>query len=288
MKIISWNLEGRLSRLASDERGTPEKIVAAIRSLNADVLVHPEAFGSDPGIDESIEKTLGDLGYESVSVAYDDLIGRGEKAVVPNPHMRVMSRLPITASEVIRPGNLRSMLAIHVADPVIGTVRIIGVHLDDRDEELRLRQAGPLIEYINGSRLPTIVCGDFNAMPPHAFRSTVVHNSFLRDLASLVPHRHMRYTLTRLSDMASGTTIDRILGETDLVNTDPRLTPTTTPKMRRMEWMPSIPLVKIDWILVSKDLAYRDFAVSPDLGSDHRALSVSVLPANGAVFPAKG
>src|SRR4051812_10361190 len=114
MKIVSWNIEGRLSNLASDQRGTPEKIVSAIRRLDADILVHPEAFGTDPAVSPEIEKALDVLGYERHAVNYDDLVSRGEKAVVPNPHIMVMSRLPVVRLETIRPGNLRNMLSVTV------------------------------------------------------------------------------------------------------------------------------------------------------------------------------
>ena len=277
MKLVSWNLEGRLSDLATDDRGTPEKIIAALTELNADVSVHPEAFGADPAMRPEIETALRALGYSLEMVAYDDLVSRGDKAAVSNPHIMVMSKLPVVHTQVIRPGNLRNMLALHLYDPVSNSeFRVIAIHLEDREEVLRLKQVEPLIEYINSSPIPTVIMGDFNAMPPNTRWTRFLHSGLFRDPAKLIPHRHMRYTLSRLSDMASGTTITAILGKTALVNTDPLLEPTTTPKMRKMEWMPSIRIAKIDWIFVSPDITYQDFAVSRDLGSDHRALSVKI------------
>jgi len=281
MRVVSWNLEGRLSQLASDSRGTPEKIVAAIAVFDADILVHPEAFGMDPAVAPEIEESLRRLGYKSVSVAYDDAISRGEKAMVPNPHLRIMSRLPIISHEVIRPSNMRSMVSVTLHDPMSNqNIRVIGIHLDDRSETLRLQQVGPLIEYINSSPLPTLMMGDFNAMPPCTFKSSLIHSTAFRELAGLIPHPHMRYTVERLSDMASGTTISTILRQTRLQNTDPGFQPTTTPKMRKMEWMPSIRFAKIDWIFVSPDISYKNVAVSRDLGSDHRALSLEIFLKN--------
>lgn len=277
MKIVSWNLEGRLSDLATGERGTPEKIVEAIKAFDADILVHPEAFGADKPVRPEIIQSLRDLGYTWESIDYDDLIDRGGKAVVPRPNLMVMSRVSILRHEVIRPGNLRNMLALFITDPESGSeLRFIGIHLEDREEALRLKQVGPLIEYINSSDTPTIMMGDFNAMPPNTPKSSFINSALFRDPASLVPHAHIRYTMKRLSDMASGTTIDAILKQTNLTNADPKLTPTATPKMRRMEWLPSIPFAKIDWMFVSPGIEYADFAVSADLGSDHRALSASI------------
>ena len=277
MKIVSWNLEGRLSPLSRDGRGTPEAIVAAIKQLDADIIVNPEAFGTDPAISPVIERALTGLGYESRSVAYDDAISRGEKAAVTNPHLRVMSRLPIKSYEVIRPGDVRNMVAVRVHDPASNReLRVIGVHLDDRSEELRLRQVTPLIEYINSSDIPTVMMGDCNAMPPDTFKSRFVHSALFRGIATIVMHEHMRYTLTRLSEMATGTTIASLLRETNLQNTDSHYHPTTTPKMRRMEWMPSIRFAKIDWIFASPGIEYKNFSVSADLGSDHRALSLDI------------
>ena len=277
MKIVSWNIEGRLSPLSRDGRGTPEKIVEAIEELNGSVVVNPEGFGTDPSVSESIEGSLRRLGYETLSTPYDDAIERGEGAAVIDPHLRVMSRLPIISHEVIRPGGLRNMISMTVHDPESNTdIRVIGVHLDDRSESLRLRQVEPLIEYINSSDLPTIMMGDFNAMPPNTMKSFLVHSFLFKGLARVIPHRHMRHVLRRLSDMATGTTIDVILNRTVLRNTDPTYKPTTTPKMRRMEWMPSIRFAKIDWIFVSPDIEYKNFSVSRDLGSDHRALSIEI------------
>lgn len=276
MKLVSWNLEGRLSSLSRDGRGTPEKIVTAIRELDADILVHPEAFGTEPSVAPEIEKALAATGYESVSVAYDDATSRGEKAVVPDPHLRIMSRLLIVHQEVIRPGGIRNMLSITVRSPEGRELRVIGIHLEDRSEALRLEQIGPLIEYINGSTVPTVMMGDFNAMPPGTVQSRLIHSRAFKAAVGLVTDGHMRYVLQRLSDMATGSTIATIVRQTPLRNTDPRFRPTTTPKMRRMEWMPSIRFAKIDWIFVSPDIEYRDFGISHDLGSDHRALGLTI------------
>jgi endonuclease/exonuclease/phosphatase family metal-dependent hydrolase len=266
VKIVSWNLEGRLSDLATNDRGTPEKIVAALKTLDADISVHPEAFGEGKPVRPEITQSLRDAGYAWQSVDYDDQIDRGEKAMVQRPHMMILSRLPIKRFEIIRPGNLRNMLTVYVDDSATGReVRVIGVHLEDREEQMRLKQGGP-----------TIVCGDFNAMPPNTPKSGLIHSGLFRAPAALIPHKHIRYTLQRLSAMASGTTIATILKSTELHNTDPQLRATTTPKMRQMEWMPSIRFAKIDWMFVSPGITYDDFHISADLGSDHRALSIHI------------
>lgn len=277
MKIASWNIEGRLSDLATDKRGTPEAIVAAIKRLDADILVHPEAFGNKPPMRPEITAALQELGYEHRAATYDDSIGRGSEAAVDDPYQMVLSRLPILKHEVIRPGGLRSMNVIYVRDPESGReLRVIGIHLEDREEAFRLEQVTALIEYINCSDIATVMMGDFNAMPPNTLKSRLIHSGLFKRVVSMIPHAHMRYVLKRLSDMASGTTIARILAETPLINSDPSFRPTTTPKMRKMEWMPSLRLVKIDWIFVSPDIGYKNFRISPDLGSDHRALSLEI------------
>lgn len=282
MKLASWNIEGRLCDLAINKRGTPEAIVAGLRQLDADVVVHPEAFGNEPPMRPEIAAALRDLGYEHREVQYEDAADRPEGSAVTEPHLMILSRLPILNSEVIRPGNVRNMVSVTVQEPGSGReVRIIGVHLDDRNEKLRLTEVEPLIEYINSSTIPTIMMGDFNAMPPNTFKSRIIHSGLFRKGVRLLPHRHMRYVLRRLSEMATGTTIAALLSRTRLVNTDPSCRPTTTPKMRRMEWMPSIRFAKIDWILVSPDVVYKNFAISRDLGSDHRALSLEVSLKNG-------
>jgi endonuclease/exonuclease/phosphatase family metal-dependent hydrolase len=63
---------------------------------------------------------------------------------------------------------------------------------------------------------------------------------------------------------------------TQLVDADTKKRPTTTPKMRGLEWMPSIRMAQIDHIFVSSDAEVSNFSVAQDGGSDHRAISVDV------------
>ncbi len=63
---------------------------------------------------------------------------------------------------------------------------------------------------------------------------------------------------------------------TNLTDADPKKRPTTTPKMRGQEWMPSIRIAQIDHIFVSPEIEVSDFRIARDGGSDHRAISATV------------
>lgn len=272
IRIAAWNVEQRLTTLTIKRRGTPEHILASIKKLNADILVLPEAYQNTPdiGVDEELRR----MGYSWIDIRYDDL-GREDEFSGAMPHMRVLSKLPITSSEIHRWGGIRNLPVITVQVDSETQLRIIGTHLDDRNEELRTRQVDELIPYINASTMPTVMLGDFNAMHGKG-RAKLYSHKAARQMAAKVPHPEIRFALTRLSDMATGSILARLEAETPLRDIDPTRRPTTTPKMRDIEWMPSIRLAQIDHILLSPDVRALDFKIARDGGSDHRGLSATL------------
>jgi endonuclease/exonuclease/phosphatase family metal-dependent hydrolase len=76
--------------------------------------------------------------------------------------------------------------------------------------------------------------------------------------------------------MATGDALFMLESESDLKDVDDRRQATTTPKMRFQEWMPSVRIVQIDHIFVTPTVTVKDFKVSRDGGSDHRAISATV------------
>lgn len=269
LKIAAWNTEQRLTTLTTKRRGTPEHILVSIKKLNADILVLPEAYQNttDPGIDEALK----DMGYSWVDSTYDDL-DRDEEFDDAMPHMRVLSRLPIVSSEIRRWGGIRNLPVVIIQASPTTQLRVIATHLDDRNEGLRMRQIDDIIPFINASDMPTVMLGDFNAMHGKG-RARLYSHKAARRLAASVPHPEIRFVLTRLADMATGSILAKLETETPLRDIDPTRRPTTTPKMRDIEWMPSIRLAQIDHIFVSPEIRALDFKIARDGGSDHRALS---------------
>lgn len=268
IKIAAWNVEQRLSLLTNKKRGTPTQILGMIKRLEADILVLPEAYRNAPA--KGVDAMLRELGYEWYDCRYDDR-GRAEEL----PYIRVLSRLPIISSSLHRWGDLRNLLVVTVKTKEGKHLRIVATHLDDRTEELRRRQIDEIIPFINASTMPTVMLGDFNAMHGRG-RARLLNHKTSRMLAARVPHGEIRSVVTRLADMAVGGVLSRLETETSLRDIDPRRRPTTTPKMRAIEWMPSVRLAQIDHILVSPDIKASDFKVARDGGSDHRAISAII------------
>lgn len=278
MKVVSWNIEGRLSRFAEEgKRGSPEHIVGEIERLDGDVVFLAEAFDSERPIEAPIEERLKHLGYHAmIKTAYAETRER-EYAATLEPHTMFLSRLDIKSSGILRPADIRSMPSVTVIDPESRQpIQYLGVHLDDRKEENRIAQIEDIISYINSSPLPTIVIGDYNAMHRSSVQARILQFPGTSQLFNLLPFDAPRHKLQRLVGMATGTTLDLLESKTNLRDVDTRRRLTETAKTRDQEWLPSIPIVQIDHIYTSPSIETSDFHVSRDGGSDHRAISATI------------
>jgi hypothetical protein len=117
--------------------------------------------------------------------------------------------------------------------------------------------------------------GDFNAMHFDR-RSRIIQSKMIGKIVSLIPHERIRGRAKMLIEMASGHSLQSLESKTNLQDIDVLHKPTTTPKLREMEWMPSIRLAQIDHIFVSPDIQASDFRITRDGGSDHRAISAEI------------
>ena len=275
IKFGSWNVEGRLSNYAPDARGSAEQIMDGIEALDADIVVLPEAYleGSAEGVDERLEG----MGYEVHDIAYGDNDRDWSKEFMGKmPYLRVLSRIAISNMTEVSWGDARNMLAFTATDPETQKdVQILATHLDDRSEELRDKQIDDVISYINESEIPVIMLGDFNAMW-RTKRARILGSRAMRFIARHIPHAGIRDTAVRLTDMATGSVLQRLALEANMRDADPKKRATTTPKMRDISFMPSIRLVQIDHILMSDGVEAEDYAVGGDGGSDHRAISATI------------
>lgn len=274
MKVTAWNTEGRLTRFAeAGRRGSPEQILDKIEALDSDIIVLPEASDADD-IEPAVLDRIRGLGYQALTAHYSEKEDRTYKALT-DPTIKLLSRVEVVDFQEIRLGDIRTMLMADVINPATSQpVRVFGIHIDDRNEANRLKQIEDLIPHINNSPYPAIVMGDFNAMHGDSFQARILKNKLVTAAASNFPHSKIRDVSERLVGMATGDTLRRIAEGTNLVQTNPKMIPTMTPKMRGLEWLPSVRLVQIDHIFVSPDIEFSDFQVASDGGSDHRAISV--------------
>lgn len=274
IRIVSWNVEGRLGWVSAKGRGTPQQIVDRLLAQDADVIFLPEAYGQD--VANGIDTQFIERGYQFYDVSYRDE-GKSNTAGGDNPHNRFLSRLPVVRQELLRFGDVRTLQAIQVADPSTGQlICMLGIHFDDRTESQRLRQVEDVITYLGQQKTQVVLMGDFNAMYGDAKIAGLLRSRALR-LGAWLFHRYFIGTvLVRIADMAKGTTLSSLLKAVDLRTVNERHRATTTPKMRRTSWLPSIRLLEIDHILISSGLIAKSFTIDADGGSDHRLLSAVI------------
>lgn len=275
IKIVSWNVEGRLTAYEKSQRGTPTQILAEIKRLGADIVVLPEAYLDEPSPD--VDSKLRAMGYRWYDTKYKDTLHDDDVAKWGWPHMRVLYRIPVSNIETKRWGELRDLPVLVVQDPATKKeICIIATHLDDINEGRRLLQLDEIIPFIKRSKLPIIMLGDFNAMW-HKGRARLVGSRVFQVLVRLLPKNAQSFA-RRASRMAEGSVMTK-LQSAGLTDADPYLLPTVTPKNRNLSWLPSVRLIQIDHILYSKNIDARSFRIEKDGGSDHRAIS-AVLTLN--------
>ncbi|MEI6053995.1 MAG: endonuclease/exonuclease/phosphatase family protein [Candidatus Saccharibacteria bacterium] len=270
MIIASWNIEGRLSDISSTHRGSPDKIISFIKYINADIILLLEAHNDDR-LDNKISQEFINFGYKIYEVPYEDDMKFRHDSIEDKSSLLLLSKLTIKNFKIIRLGNLRNALTFITYDIVTDKeIRLIGIHLDDRQEKTRIKQIKDLSLIINNSQIPTIVMGDFNAM--HG--SDIWPAGFLKsNIMKFISHFIIPDISSKAIGMAKGESLALLESSTSLVDLDPKHRPTTTPKMRAHQWLPSIRLMQIDHIYASKTIKSKNFKIYKDGGSDHRAIS---------------
>jgi endonuclease/exonuclease/phosphatase family metal-dependent hydrolase len=270
LKIASWNVEGRLSALSSSARGNPEHILRSIKTLDADVVVLLEAHSESSLEELQSHSKLLEMGYHVHTVPYDDDMATRFDSIAARSSLLLLSKIAIRDFNIIRLGDLRNALEATLEYEPNRLLRVIGVHLDDRSEVMRLKQSADLADVINQSSIPSIVMGDFNAMHGHdLWPARVLRSRLAKVMARLI----MPDISQRAIDMADGRTLRSLESSTGLVDADSHHRPTATPKMFGREWLPSVRLLQIDHIFHSKDMTVTDFSIAKDGGADHRAIS---------------
>jgi endonuclease/exonuclease/phosphatase family metal-dependent hydrolase len=270
IKIASWNIEGRLSEVDPGSRGNLNQIITAIKHINADITVLLEAH-SELSLDElKSNQQLIDLGYTTYSVPYEDDIPFRPDSYAARMSLMLLSKYPIDKFDIVNLGNTRNALVVIVHQPGSNQqFRVIGIHLDDRAESTRLKQIEDLSKIVSQSSLPTVVVGDYNAMHgDDLWPAKFLRSKPARFLAKFI----MPELSLKAIGMATGDTLRLLQTNTGLRDADPRHQPTTTPKLRGYEWLPSVRLIQIDHMFISQNIKISDFQINSDAGADHRAI----------------
>jgi endonuclease/exonuclease/phosphatase family metal-dependent hydrolase len=188
-----------------------------------------------------------------------------------------LSRIPMQNITTIRYGGIRNMLYGDIQDPASGqSIRVFGIHLDDRRESLRLKQVKALCREVARSPLPVLLAGDFNAMHSTQWSARLLRSPVVSVPTSLLPNTLLRSLLERVADMARGTVLLQLESVSGLHEVDSAHRATTTLKLRGFDAFPSIRLIAIDHIYIGDAIESTNFSISRDGGSDHRALSVTL------------
>lgn len=272
LRLAIWNVEGRLSENEGDApRSTPESIAREIIRLNADVVYVPEARRIDE-VPQAIRALFTTHGYTVFECLYDDAGREVQEPDVARSSL-FLSRVPTKKHTKRRYDELRQLPILTVEKD--GTaLTIAGVHLDDRSEKDRIVQVKAIVKKFR-STTPLVLMGDFNAA--HRTRQTALYRlRAIRMLAKRIPHSFLQSVVQRFLEMSDGQALRLLEDGLNVRDADYRHRPTATPKMRGMEWMPSVPIAQIDHIFLSAELEAASDMVQKDAGSDHRAVVVEI------------
>ena len=272
LRVVTWNAEGMFVTGSKTRRADRHQALKVVRELDADILFVPE-FGNTDKVEPASITALHALGYQTVvySYAQDKLLGSYGAAL--------LTRLPLASHALHHFANTgRTFIEAHLTIDDGRPLRIIGLHLDDRSEQLRLEQIAQAVEIINRPHVgDTIVLGDFNAMHERSRFAQVARSSVAKGIAEKVPHKLVRSMSQRVSEMAAGTTVRYLLEHTELVDLDGKLRRTISAKQAGLEWAPKLRLAKIDWIFGSSGLVATKYAIYKDIGSDHRPVIADII-----------
>ena len=146
---------------------------------------------------------------------------------------------------------------------------------------MRLAQIEDFISYYqNSPEMPTVAAGDWNAIHGEDLRALVLGSRAVRFVARHLPAGNVQTIAERLTDMATGSALTVFEEGTGMRELDPRHRPTTTPKMRGMEWMPSIRTVQIDHAYANNLVESGTVKVGKDGGADHRSITTELTIVN--------
>lgn len=270
LRVVTWNAEGMFVEGSKTRRALPHDALTVLRQLDADIIVVPE-FGNLGKLRDEIAVAIHALGYQLALAPYDDVRAKGVG-------IAILSRLPVVLERQHRLTETnRSCLEIHCRGGAGEILRIVGVHLDDRSEEIRMSQIQAVTDIINTHQsMPTLLLGDLNAMHYDSRFARMVRSTVAGTVARHLHHELLSSIATRVHEMGYGTTIRYIDEHTSLRDLDTKHRRTISARQAGLEWMPSLRLAKIDWIFGSAHFKVLRYRVMRDVGSDHRPVVVDL------------
>lgn len=273
LRVLSWNIEGGLSETA---KGRSDKILERIRKIDADVVFLAEAhIGKVP--DKTLRElqkyagpqgSLVDVEYRKVAPKLMDYEkGRIKKYDSNENYMIMISRRKVKFSKIFMLGGYRNCIRFE-----IGSMAIYGIHLDDKTEKTRRTMVRDLL--VDAKKFKrVVVMGDFNAMYRDGFRAILAR--IIGRIGGVLPFGALwRSIFRRAAGMADGRVMEEFL-KSGFVDTNIRRKATETLSMDGWRFVPRIPLIQIDHIMV-RDGNASDFKVYNTGLADHCALSARI------------
>lgn len=253
MRLAAWNVARGLSN--------PEKhaqIEAGIEQLDADVVVLSESIDNSGNLVNT--RFASQLGYEALTVPYRD----SEVHPSGEQHITLLSRIALDASEV-RLDTRSAIKAVMPGGEQDKPLHLFGAHFDDRSELARLRMAEAFLDIVSNG-LPTVLAGDLNSMHFEDRIAKLLRSGTVRGLARIAPHPRIRSLGTRLTEMATGSTMG-VLESAGFTDADPNHEPTMTKAGLK---------VSLDHFMLRGDIYAVDFTNQAVPGSDHRAIAITL------------
>jgi len=195
LTVMSWNLLDGINSL---------EVQNEILSTEPDIAVLPEAAREQDGIEASTIRRFNNAGYDLYERPYaddDDRKDRHRLAIVVKPEH-------VVGVDAVRISGRTALLA-----RLVGGVDLAALHLDDRTEKNRLRQAEQAIAQLGKTAL---AIGDTNALYGDTFQSRLLRMSapFANLLPSIEPGiqnppkvRRLGSLSQRMTAFAIGTTM---------------------------------------------------------------------------------
>lgn len=273
LRVVTWNAEGMFVTGSKTRRADRHQALHVVRRLDADIVFVPE-FGNVDDVEPATITALHALGYQVILYSYAQTELPGSYGAA------LFTRLPLVSHTLHHFANTgRTFIEAYIKpDAASSALRIVGLHLDDRSEALRLEQAAQATGVVSKSHEgETIVLGDFNAMHKHSRFARVARSAITARLTKAVSHGLVRSMSGRVSEMAIGSTIEYLLAHTNLHDLDGKHRRTISAKQAGLEWAPALRLAKIDWILGSPGVASQGYRVHKDVGSDHRPVIADLI-----------
>jgi len=271
--VSTWNLQGALSNPEHTDY-----VANAIKNQGGSILTLPDAWRVDSEKSERTGRSpqLKDTDFKALGYTYYGTTFPDDRPDDNYAHYGFASlvheSLPVIDFNEIKLGERR---AHHLRVDLAGiALNVISLYLDDRGEDIRMRQLDDLSPVLsNHHNEPIVLMGDFNAMHRSSLAARLLRSPGVNKVAQRIPFKNG--AASNLVGMGKGDTMARLAGN-GFHDADPEHQAT----------MPSsLPLFQLDHIMFRHGLNKRLSVEKPvrtlHAGiSDHVQLSTTVAIAD--------